>query len=60
MADIWVENFGVSNFVVLRPVPQPSSVIVLGEVLGRFWKAWLRSVGMRRSSMAWRMLPSVS
>jgi hypothetical protein len=50
---------------VLRPVPQPSSVMVreggcgdaakMGEAKSRS-----RSLGSRSESIAWRMLPSVS
>lgn len=45
---------------MLRPVPQPSSVIVIGEDVGRRVKACERREGTRRSSMDCRILPSVS
>lgn len=52
-----------SSFAVLRPVPQPISVIVRvdgGELGVRRVKAVVRREGSRRSSMDWSMLPSVS
>lgn len=49
---------------VLRPVPHPSSVIVMAVDSGfsdeRVVKAWVRRDGSSWSSIAWRMLPSVS
>lgn len=58
---------GERSFRVLRPVPQPSSVIVIAfgvAVVGvseeRAVKAWVRRDGSSWSSIAWRMLPSVS
>jgi hypothetical protein len=51
---------GERSLTVLRPVPQPSSVMVIGEVEERRVKAWVRRGGSRKSSMLWRMLPSVS
>jgi hypothetical protein len=51
---------GESSLMVLRPVPQPSSVIVMGEVEESRGKTWDRRLGRRESSMLWRMLPSVS
>lgn len=51
---------GRSSFAVFRPVPHPSSVIEIGVEDERRANAWSRSVGRRASSIAWRMLPSVS
>lgn len=50
-----------SNLTVLRPVPQPSSVTVIGDEYEERWaKTWVRRAGRSRSSMDCRMLPSVS
>jgi hypothetical protein len=54
------EEGGERSLMVLRPVPQPSSVMVIGEVLERRVKTWVRRGGRRESSMLWRILPSVS
>lgn len=48
---------GKRSFAVLRPVPQPSSVIEIGVIeIGEedesSWKAWSRSGGKRASSTA--------
>ncbi len=61
---------GKWSFLVLRPVPQPSSTIV---TLGEVWtfreeltffdirtKALSRSIGKRMSSRAWSIFPSAS
>ena len=58
----------VGNVVcLLTPVPQPSSVMVRGGGVdegegcdGAVRRPRVRREGMRRSSMAWRMLLSVS
>ena len=49
-----------SSLRVLRPVPAPSSVIVRDWVVGRRLRARVRRGGREWSSIAWRMLPSVS
>ena len=59
MVDMEVLYGGRSNLAVLRPVPQPSSVI-LALVMGRREKNWVRRGGRDKSSVVWRMLPSVS
>jgi len=57
---------GERSLRVFRPVPAPSSVmviesgVVVGVELDRRENVFVRRVGRRRSSRAWRMLPSVS
>ena len=52
---------GLSSLMVFRPVPHPSSVMVIGvRLVERRVNACVRRLGRRRSSMDWRMLPSVS
>jgi hypothetical protein len=54
------EEEGDRSLAVLRPVPHPSSVIVIGRSEGRRVKTKLRSAGSITSSTLWSMLPSVS
>lgn len=59
MEDKLVLDEGGMSLAVLRPVPQPNSVI-LASVGGRRARKWARKGGRHRSSVVWRMLPSVS
>lgn len=46
--------------MVLRAVPQPSSLIVMGDFGESRVKTRDSRLGRRESSMLWRILPSVS